>query len=325
MKLFALRETRAYGERLAGHLGVRLAAHEEREFEDGEFKVRPLESVRGESVIVCQSLEADRTHSANDKLCRLAFFAGALHDAAAAHVTAVVPYLAFWRKDRRTKPHDPITTRYVARILEAAGVDAIATLDVHSPAAFDNAFDCVKEHLTAASLFAEHFAALARGADKLVVLSPDAGGIARTRLFAAQLAERLGRPVDSAFMEKHRSEGRVSGELFAGDVDGATVIIFDDMIASGATIARAAAACSARGASAIHAAATHGVLTPNAAAVLAEARLESLVVTDSIGDVRVRCEGLHVPLHVLDSAGVFADAIRRWYPDSSSSSALDAD
>jgi ribose-phosphate pyrophosphokinase len=325
MKLFALSDTRAYAERIAGRLGVQLAAHEEREFEDGEFKIRPLESVRGERVLVCQSLEADRAHSVSDKLFRLAFFAAALHDAAAAHVTAVVPYLAFWRKDRRTKARDPVTTRYVARILEAAGVDAIAALDVHSPAAFDNAFDCGKEHLSAAPLFVEHFAPIVLGADKLVVLSPDAGGIARARLFAAQLAERTGRSVDSAFMEKHRSEGRVSGELFAGDVDGATVIVFDDMIASGATITRAAAACSARGARSVHAAATHGVLTRDAAALLAESGLASLVLTDSIGDVHSRCDGLHVPLHVLDSAAIFADAIQRWYPGVSSTSALHAD
>jgi ribose-phosphate pyrophosphokinase len=315
MKLFGLNDSRAYAERIADRLGVPLASHEERNFEDGEFKIRPLEQVRAKPVIVCQSLEADGARSASDKLCRLLFFVGALKDAGAAHITAVVPYLAFWRKDRRTKPRDPVTTRYVARLLEAVGVDAIASLDVHSPAAFDNAFGVGKEHFTAAPLFAEHFAPVARGAAKLVVLSPDAGGIGRAQTFAALLAERAGRPVGAAFVEKHRSEGRVSGELFAGDVDGATVIVYDDLIATGTTIARAAAACAARGARSIHAAATHAVLTPGAASVLAQARLDSLVVCDSVGDVRRRCEGVRAPLHVLDSTQIFASAIERWRAD----------
>lgn len=312
MKLFGLNDSRAYAQRLADSLGMPLAPHEEREFDDGEFKVRPLVGVRGKHVIVCQSLEADGTRSVSDKLCRLLFFTAALKDAAAVHVTAVIPYLAFWRKDRRTKPRDPITTRYVARLLEAAGVDAVASLDVHSPAAFDNAFDIDKRHLTAAPMFAEHFAAVAIAAAKPVVLSPDAGGIGRAQAFSGLLAERTGRAVGAAFMEKHRSEGHVSGELFAGDVDGATVIVYDDMIATGTTIARAAAACAARGARAIHAAATHGVLTPGAARVLAEAPLDSLVVSDSVADVHRRCDGVRAPLHVLDSTKIFAEAIERW-------------
>ena len=102
MKLFGLNQTRAFAQRLAGQLGTALGAHEERDFEDGEFKIRPLESVRGENVFVCQSLAANGHASANDKLMRLLVFCGALKDAAAAEVTAIVPYPAYWRKDRRT-------------------------------------------------------------------------------------------------------------------------------------------------------------------------------------------------------------------------------
>ena len=313
MKLFGMNAIRAYAERLAHGLGVPLAAHEERDFEDGEFKIRPLESVRGDRVFVCQSLAADETHSVSDKLCRLLFFCGALNDAGAAHVTAVAPYLAFGRKDRRTKARDPITTSYAARLFEAVGVEAVVTIDAHNVAAFENAFRGRKEHFEATSLFAEHFAPLAAHAPKVVVLSPDAGGVKRARAFAALLAERTKRGVDLAFMEKHRSGGEVTGDLFAGDVAGALVIVFDDMIVSGTTIARAAAACAERGADAVHAAATHALLAHGVAGVLGNAALSSLVVTDSVGDAARRCAGLGaLKIEILETAPLLARAIDRW-------------
>ena len=109
--LFALNASRAFGERLAGRLGVDLGEHEERDFEDGEHKARPLENVRGRDVFVVQSLYGDSGQSVNDKLLRLLFFIGALKDASAAAVTAVVPYLGYARKDRKTKSRDPVATR----------------------------------------------------------------------------------------------------------------------------------------------------------------------------------------------------------------------
>ena len=134
-------------------MGARLAIdpspHEERECEDGEHKARPLISVRGKNVFVVQSLYGDDRQSGNDKLCRLLFSIDALKDAAAARVTAVVPYLAYARKDRKTKPRDPVTTRYVAALFEAVGIDTVMTLDVHNLAAFQNAFRCRPEHLEA--------------------------------------------------------------------------------------------------------------------------------------------------------------------------------
>jgi len=327
VKLFALNDTREWGLKLAARLGVPLADHEERSFEDGEFKIRSLESVRGEPAFVCASLAAEPPLSASDKLCRLAFFCGSLKDAGAARAVAVVPYLAFWRKDKRTKPRDPVTTRYVARLLEAVGVDGVLALDVHSPAAFDNAFGCPKENLEAAPVFAEHFAALAGGTARVVVLSPDAGGVHRARSFAALLAERTGRAIDLAFVEKHRSEGRVTGELFAGDVRGADVIVFDDLIASGTTIARAAAACAARGARSVRAAATHGVLAPGAVQTLNGAGLASLTLGDTVDGLRRRCDGLRVDLQVLETAQLFAHGIERWARERAiaAASPLDAD
>jgi ribose-phosphate pyrophosphokinase len=316
MKLFGLSSTQEYAERLAAALGLPLAAHEEREFEDGEFKIRPLESVRGERVFACQTLASDDRQSVSDKLCRLLFFCGALRDSGAAHVTAITPYLAFGRKDRRTKPRDPIATSDIARLFEAVGVESIVTIDAHNVSAFENAFRGHKEHLEAASLFADHFAPLAAGAPKVVVLSPDAGGVKRAHAFAALLAERTKRGVDLAFMEKQRSAGEVTGELFAGDVANALVIVFDDMISTGTTIARASSACAARGAQAVHAAATHAVLAHGAAAALGNARLSSLVVTDSVGDLARRCAGLGaLEVKVLETAPLLAGVLHRWVSD----------
>lgn len=172
--LFALEGSRMFGGRVAEHLGLSLTALEERVYEDRERKARPLVSVRGRDVYVIHSLYADDHQSGNDKLCNLLFFIGALKDASAARVTAVVPYLAYARKDRKSKPRDPVTTRYVAALFEAVGTDAVVTMDVHNLAAFQNAFRCPTENLEANPLFVEHFAALLNERAPVIV-SPDAG------------------------------------------------------------------------------------------------------------------------------------------------------
>ncbi len=204
--LFALQATSALGAAVAAALDQNLAAHEEREFEDGEHKTRPLETVRGADVYVLHSLNGETDQNANDKLCRLLFFIGALEDAGAARVTALAPYLCYSRKDRRTKPNDPVTTRYVAALFEAVGTDAVVTLDVHNPAAFENAFRCPTVALTAAPLFVDYAKAL--GDERLCVVSPDTGGAKRADLFHEALEAALGRPVGKAFADKRRSAGR---------------------------------------------------------------------------------------------------------------------
>ena len=123
LRLFALHGTEVLGEKIARSLGCHLAALEERSFEDGEHKSRPLDTVAGCDVYVVHSLHGGPQESPNDKLCRLLFFIGALKDAGAARVTAVMPYLCYARKDRRTKAQDPVTIRYLATLFEAAGVE----------------------------------------------------------------------------------------------------------------------------------------------------------------------------------------------------------
>ena len=308
--LFALNASRGFGEAVSRELGTALAQHEEREFEDREHKSRSLVSVRGRDVYVIQSLYSDAGASVNDRLCRLLFFIGALRDSAAARITAVVPYLAYARKDRRTKARDPVTTRYVAELFEAVGTDCVLTLDVHNLAAYQNAFRCRTEHLEAAPLFVTRVAPLLRDAEAAVV-SPDAGGIKRADAFRQRLTAALGRPVGAAFAEKYRSSGVVSGEALVGDVAGRVAVIVDDLISAGTTVARAARACREHGASRVLAVASHGVFAEAANAVLGASDVERIVVTDTIAPWRVSDPRLKSKLDVVSAAGLFAEAIRR--------------
>lgn len=310
--LFALGATGDWGRAVAARLGVPLMAHEERAFEDGEHKTRPLEGVRGRDVYVLHSLHGDLEQSANDKLCRLLFFIGALKDAAAARVTAVVPYLAYARKDRRSKPRDPVTTRYVAALFEAVGTDRILTLDVHNLAAYENAFRCGSDHLEATGLFVAHFAPLVEQRE-VVVVSPDAGGIKRAESFRLRLAAAIDRPVAAAFAEKHRSEGLVTGDLLVGDVEGRVAIVIDDLIGAGTTIQRTAAACRGRGACEVHAAASHGLFVGTAPQLLADDALTGIVVTDTVPPFRLPPGAVRDKLTVLSTAPLFAEAIARMH------------
>ncbi len=310
LKLFVLKSSRTFGEKVSLQLAVEPSPHEEREFEDGEHKARPLTSVRGKDVFVIQSLYADDQQSGNDKLCRLLFFIGALKDAAAARVTAVVPYLAYARKDRKTKPRDPVTTRYVAALFEAVGTDAMVTLDVHNLAAFQNAFRCQTEHLESHTLFVEHFAPILRDTD-VVVVSPDAGGIKRAEQLRQLLSRVLGKPVGAAFAEKYRSLGVVSGDMVVGDVKGKSALIIDDLISTGTTIARTARACRALGAARVIAAATHGLFMEGAEAALSDSALDQIVVTDTVPPFRLKDGAVKAKLTVLTSTPLFARAIHR--------------
>ncbi len=311
MRLFALDTSRGFGEKVGACLGVALDDHEERNFEDGEHKIRPLVSVRDKDAYVIHSLYAESGQGVNDKLCKLLFFIAALKDAGAKRVTALTPYLCYARKDRRTKARDPVTMRYVAALFEAVRVDRVVAIDVHNLQAFQNAFRCPTEHLEAQNLFADFFQKHFRPDEKLAVMSPDLGGIKRAEQFRDKLAEARAASVDFAFMEKKRSKGVVSGDSVAGAVEGRAVIIFDDMICSGTTMARAAAACFRLGASSVHAAATHGAFTDKANAVFQEKALTKLIVTNTLEQNRLDQSLSKEKLHVLDVAPLFAEVVKR--------------
>ncbi len=320
--LFALHGSEPLGAKIALHLGISLAAHEERDFEDGEHKSRPLQNVRGRSCYVLHALHGDASHTTNDKLNRLLFFIATLKDASASRVSAVVPYLAYARKDRKTKPRDPVTMRYVAQLFEAMGTDALLALEVHNPAAFQNAFRCPTEQLDSAGLFARHIADQIAGkitdqiADKpspvdVAVVSPDAGGVKRAALFRDRLSQALGRPVSMGFVEKYRSEGALSGELLVGDVKGRQVLLFDDLISSGQTLLRAAAACRAHGAASVWAAAAHGLFNVDALQRLGAGPIDRIFVSDSVAIAGLENTPLETKLDVVSCAVMLGEAIRR--------------
>lgn len=309
LSLFAMNATAELGSAVAAALGRRLANHEERDFEDGEHKTRPLDAVCGQDVYVIQGLHSGPTQSANDKLCRLLFFIGALKDAGASRVTAVTPYLCYARKDRRTKPNDPVTTRYLAGLFESVGTDVIVTLEVHNPAAFENAFRRRTVTLTATPLFVDYAKALPD--QPLCVVSPDAGGSKRAELFREALEAARGKPIGNALAEKHRSAGIVSGDLFVGDVAGTTALVIDDLISTGTTLLRAARAARQAGARRVMALVTHGLFMPGAAEVLADPAIDRLIVTDTVPPFRLGPDAPRHKIEVLTAAPLLAEAIRR--------------
>lgn len=306
--LFALQGSELYAARVAQRLGCSLARHEERDYEDGEHKCRPLDSVNGREVVVFHALYGDERQSANDKLCRLLFFCGALKDAGARQVQVMTPYLCYGRKDRRSQPQDPTITRYVAAFFEACGVDRLITLEVHNPAAFDNAFRRPAWSLQCAELFAEHFAPCVGDAE-VVAVSPDSGGTKRAEQFRQALERQLGRSVGSAVMEKHRAHTTLTGTLLIGDVRGKTAIIYDDLISTGETLKHAGLACQQAGAGRLFAAATHGLFT--AGSQLFDSPIfEHIAVTDTVPPFRLPADCVTRHLQILDSTALTAAFLR---------------
>ncbi|MEX2353345.1 MAG: ribose-phosphate pyrophosphokinase [Gammaproteobacteria bacterium] len=316
MQIFALDAGRAWGEKVAAHLQVPLARHEERDFEDGEHKIRPIENVRGREVFVIHSLYSEPGQSVNDKICRLLFFIGALKDASARRVVAVIPYLAYARKDRKTKTRDPVSMKYMAKLLEAAGADHLVTLDVHNIAAFQNAFRIPTDHLEARVVFTPRLVQLL-GEEEMIVVSPDPGGVKRAEQLRETLSALLEKDISNAFLEKKRSMGKVSGETLVGDVKGRTAIIIDDIISSGTTINRAVNVLQEQGATRILAAVSHGIFAGNAMETLANPALEKLLLTDSIPPFRLPPGIVQDRLDIASAAPLFAEAMKRIYEGNS--------
>ena len=306
--MFALEGSRAYGERVAARLEWPLSAHEERSFEDGEHKIRPLVDVNRRDVFVIHSLYGSADASPNDKLCRFLFLIGALKDAGAARVTAIVPYLCYARKDQRSQLRDPITTKYVARMFEACGVDAVMTFDVHNRAAFENAFRIPTANIEAMPLFVEHFARLLRH-DKIAVVSPDIGGAKRAEHFRRALGAALGEEPSAGFVDKQRAGGVVSGDLFVGDVRGRAAILFDDLISTGTTLRRAAAKCREAGARRVFAAATHGLFIGEALSALGGAEFDGIIVGDTVRSAAEAAGSLPANVTIVDTSPLVCEAV----------------
>ena len=311
MLLFGLDPDPRFAQALAADLDQPLAPHEERLFEDGECKLRPLVDPRGEDAYVVLGLQGGPQLSPHDKLCRLLMFIATLRDHGAARVSAVVPYLAYARKDRQTKPHDPLNLRYVAQLFEAVGAAQLIVLEAHNVAAFQSAFRCPTLHLEGHQAFTDLIQELV-GDTALAVASPDPGGVKRAQLWREALQVSQSRPVGFAFCDKRRSAGLVSSaNLVAGDVSGMTVLLLDDLIASGETMRRAALALRQVGAARVIACATHGLFIEPAADVLVDAAIEQILITDSMAPYRLPPAGpVSGKMRIASAVPLFARAIR---------------
>lgn len=311
MLLYGLDTDTTFAQALATELGVGLAPFENRHFEDGEHKLRPLSDPRGQDAYVLHSLYGGPSESPHDKLCQLLMFMATLREHGCARVSAVVPYLAYARKDRQTKPFDPVTLRYVAQLFEAVGTAQIFVVEAHNVAAFQNAFRCPTVHLEAHSAF-EAMVSEGLGEQAVAVASPDPGGVKRAQLWRESLALTLGRPVGFAMVDKRRSAGLVSSEnLVAGDVNGMTVMLLDDLIASGDTMRRAAVALRGAGARQVLAFAAHGLFVGSAAEVLRDESIGQVIITDSVPPFRLpAAHDVRKKLRVVSAAPLFAQAIR---------------
>ncbi|MEK0416384.1 MAG: hypothetical protein RI949_390 [Pseudomonadota bacterium] len=301
---------------VAAKLGCAIAPHEDRRFEDGEHKVRPLIDPRGAHAVVLACLAAQEGISPQDKLVRLLLFLAALRDHGARRVTAVLSYLAYARKDERTKPWDPVNLRVVSQLIESVGTDHVVALEVHNASAFDNAFRCPSERIDGFRIFDPW---VIEGLQKAqpsclwALASPDPGGVKRVLRWRESLMGATQLELGFAMVDKRRSAGQLSGgSLVAGDVRGRCVVLLDDLVASGGTSLLAARALRAAGAIRVVLAATHAVLTPEAHLHLAEPAIDHILFSDSISPMRwSTSNGWTQKVTVLSAAPLLAEAIAR--------------
>jgi ribose-phosphate pyrophosphokinase len=298
---------------VAAHLQVPLADCVLSTFANGEIYCRYGENIRGTDVFVFQ------THggaSINDALMEQLIMIDAAKRASAKRITAVCPFYGYARQDRKAEGREPITARLVADTLTAAGANRVVTVDLHT-GQVQGFFDYPVDHLTAVPVIAEY---LERAVDgESVIVAPDAGGGKLARRFA----DRLG--ADIAFIDKRRPKGThnvaVATEV-VGDIDGRSCIIVDDMIDTAGTVVSAANLLIDRGATAVHIAATHGLLSGPAVDRLKNAPIREVVVTDTLP---IPDEKRFDALRVLSIAPLLADAISAVFEDRSVSELFGGD
>ncbi len=269
-------------------------------WKNGETRVKLEENVRGSDVFAIQSM----SHPVNNHLVELLLIVDALRRASAARITAVIPYFAYAKQEKKTSGREPISAKLVANLLTTAGADRILTMDLHSPA-IEGFFDIPVDHLRAAPILARHINR--QGLQDLAIVSPDAGGVAR----AEELRGRTGGSL--AIISKRHPGPDVSEALeMVGDVDGKPAVIVDDMISTGGTLALAAELLQERGASPIYAAATHGIFAQDGLELIDRSPIDKVLVTDTLPLPR---NGPTAKIEVVSVAPLLAEAVTRIHKD----------
>ncbi len=324
LKIFGLGDSKKYAESIARFLDVPLAEHVEKHFDDGESYLRSDTNVRNADVYVVSNIYSDIDQSVGEKFTELLFFIGALKDASAARISLVTSYLAFARQDRKDRSRAPITTKYTAIQLEAAGANRILTMDIHNKSALENAFRIPSDNLEWKKLLVDYLCGgkdangvqvkhhidkpLVDNPTNLVVLSPDIGGMERAEKVRLLLEERLNVEIELAIFNKRRIDGVATGNRIIGDVKDKRVILLDDMIATGGTVKLAAETVQCYGGKMFAVAATHGLFTGNAAENLS--KIKRIIISDTIPPFRLPTSEFEKKIHIVPTTEMVARAIR---------------
>lgn len=255
---------------VADHLGVNLCDAYIGHFNNGETQVMISESIRGKDVFLMQSI----SYPVNDNLMELLIMADACKRASAHSVTAVVPYYAYARQDRKTRGREPISAKLVANLMVTAGVTRVVTVDLHA-GQIQGFFDIPVDHLTAAPVIASYFRM--QNLEDVVVVSPDLGGVTRARI----LADYLHAPI--AIIEKRRPKPGVAEVMnLIGNIEGKNAIIIDDIVDTAGSLCEGARALEKRGAKRIFASCSHAILSEPAVSRINDSPIERLVITNTI-------------------------------------------
>ncbi len=305
LKIFTGNANRPLAERICQYLGIPLGEAVVGRFSDGEIQVEFRENVRGQDVYVIQPLSMP----CNEHLMELLIMMDALKRASARCITAVVTYYAYARQDRKTAPRTPITAKLVADVLTTAGANRMLTMDLHA-GQIQGFFNIPVDHLFAAPVTLEYIRE--RFSPEVVMVSPDAGGVERTRAFAKRLNSSL------AIIDKRREGAAIKAMTLIGNVWGKDAIILDDMICTGATLTMAAELLMRHGVRSVHALITHPVMSRNAVSNIQGSFVQSLAVTDTI-PLSPEAAALE-KIKVLSVAPLLGDAIRRIHNQDSVSS-----
>ncbi|MCQ2365246.1 MAG: ribose-phosphate pyrophosphokinase [Akkermansia sp.] len=258
---------------IAKEMGLPLCEAQVNTFPDGESFVQIQESIRGEDVFIVQPTCPPTNHN----LMELLVMVDAVRRASPERITAVMPFYGYARQDRKDKPRVPITSKLVANLLTAAGVNRVLTMDLHA-AQIQGFFEIPVDHLHSVPVLVKHLKAnYVKDMDNLVVVSPDIGGVKNAKSYANILGTEL------AIVAKQRiSATEVNAHAVIGDVQGKDVLMVDDMTESGGTLCAAAEVLKQHGAARIFAAVSHGVLNEKARTRLANSPIERLLCSDSV-------------------------------------------